>query len=531
MTNERDRRIKQGRFFICRENGEYIKLYRLKKIESGGGNDMLVKEMAQIAADARIVCGKENMQDSEETLVSGLCADTSFLKKGDAFFCIEGKNVDSHELAYIAEERGASVVVCEKELELSVPQIVVNDTRLAMALIAKAFYGNACDRLKIIGIVGTNGKTTTAHMLASVLRRAGKNTGVIGTLGIFYGRKKIAPELTTPDPIFLHSVFADMVACGVEYAVTEVSAHALYYKKDAGISYAACIFTNLSRDHLDFFSSVKEYKRAKAKAFTEERCSVAILNGDDAFAREIGKSRKGAKTLWYALESPADTFAIVTEEGLNGSASVFNLSDMLCRVSLSLLGRHNVYNAMAAASCARFFGIGAEAIENGLKTLKKVDGRMERAGSFRGADIFVDYAHTPDGLEKALSALKTYCKGKLFCVFGCGGNRDEGKREPMGEIAAKKTDFSVITSDNPRFEDPSDIIVAIERGYRRFSEKYVAIPDRKDAVYYALSLLNDGDVLLIAGKGAEDTQEIMGIKHAYNDKTTVKEAVRRLSIG
>ena len=492
---------------------------------------MLLKDLANCVENAKIVCGKQNMQNSENTEIQGLSTHDAFCKDGDLFFCLCGEKTDSHLLAADAIARGAVAVVCERELELPVPQIVVPSSRLAMSLIARAFYGNACDKLKIIGITGTNGKTTTAYMLDSILRRAGKKTGLIGTLGIYYGKKKIAPELTTPDPVFLHSVFADMSACGVEYVVMEVSAHALYYQKTAGITFAACIFTNFSRDHLDFFGSMKDYKETKKKLFLENLQSVAILNGDDPVGREIGKlcAKGKMQTVFYGLETPSESFAIVTAEDLTGCECMLNLSDELCRVSLSLTGKHNVYNALAAATCATALGIQLEAVAGGLRSLSSVNGRLERVASVNGAFVFVDFAHTPDGLEKSLSALKGYTKGKMICVFGCGGNRDRQKRPLMGEIAAKKTDFSILTSDNPRYEDPADIIAEIEKGYRRFSKNYVVIPERKDALSYAIGLLKKGDTLLVAGKGGEDTQEIMGIKYSYNDKTAIKEIVARIT--
>ncbi|MBQ5927297.1 MAG: UDP-N-acetylmuramoyl-L-alanyl-D-glutamate--2,6-diaminopimelate ligase [Clostridia bacterium] len=493
---------------------------------------MKLKELAKALLGAKTVCGNGTMQQAENTEISGLCCHSKDCKKGDLFFCIVGGKADGHRFVEDAIEKGASAVVCQRELDLSVPQIVADDTRTAMGLIASVFYGEPSKRLKIIGVTGTNGKTTVSYMLAEILKKAGKKVGVIGTLGIVYGKKKIAPELTTPDPLFLHGVFADMVQCGVEYAVMEVSAHALYYEKDAGISYSACIFTNFSQDHLDFFSTMEAYQSAKKKLFFNRNAPIVLLNGDDATGREIGRALKKRtdkpKTLYYALDTPSEVFCVVTDEDLSGSECMFNLCDELCRVSLSLSGKHNVYNAMAAASCAYVLGISATAIASGLKALKKVDGRLERLTPFHGAEIFLDFAHTPDGLEQSLKSLKRHCKGKLYCLFGCGGDRDKTKRPLMGEVAAKNADFSILTSDNPRFEEPTDILDDIETGYRRFSTEYIVIPERKDAVEYALTLLGKGDVLLLAGKGGEDTQEYMGIKYAYNDKTTVEEGIQRL---
>lgn len=492
---------------------------------------MLLSEIVGCVEGSRLAEGKGSQ--GEPVRVRGLTADSRFCSPGDLFFCLTGGKTDSHVYAKDAETAGAVAIVCERETEVSVPQIVVPDSRKAMGLIAAAFYGRPADKLKIIGVTGTNGKTTTSYMLASVLRRAGKAVAVVGTLGISYGKKEIAPELTTPDPIFLHKIFADMVKSGVEYVVAEISAHALFYRKDEGISYAACIFTNFTQDHLDFFGTMDAYKAAKKLLFTPEKCPIAVLNGDDPTGREIGESRAESdkdgktRTVYYALETPAEAFAVITSEELRSCGFMLNLSDELRRVTLSTTGKHNVYNALAAAACADALGIRIEAIAGGLNGMQPVKGRLEHVGKFRGADIFVDFAHTPDGLEKSLDALKAHCKGRLVCLFGCGGNRDKTKRPVMGETVARKADFSVLTSDNPRYEDPSEIIAEIEKGYRRFSLRYAVVPERETAIYYALGILKKGDVLLVAGKGGEDYQEIMGIKYAYNDNAVIREALSK----
>ncbi len=484
---------------------------------------MTVKELATCDKTARIVCGEGTMQRSEGKEVLSLTANSLLCEKGSCFFCLTGGKKDGHVYAKEAVEKGATVVVVERELELSVPQIVVENTREAMSKMASRFYGNPAEKLKIIGITGTNGKTTTAWMLASILRKAGKKVGIIGTLGTTYGKKFIAPELTTPDPIFLHETFADMLKSGVEYVVMEVSAHAIFYRKDEGIFYEACIFTNLSQDHLDFFENMKEYKETKKKLFDEKRCPIAILNGDDPVGREFGRKRAG-KTYYYGLETPCEAFAIPTSEELYGSESMLNIEDELCRASLPMGGRFNLYNALAAALCARKLGVAMDSIGEGIKEVK-VAGRMEWVESWNGGDIFVDFAHTPDGLKKLLATAKNVARGKVYCLFGCGGDRDKKKRQTMGETSARYADFSILTSDNPRGEDPMEILMQIEKGARKFSTAYVVIPDRKRATAYAIKLLKKGDVLLVAGKGAEDTQEIMGIKYAYNDKATIEEIV------
>ena len=272
------------------------------------------------------------------------------------------------------------------------------------------------------------------------------------------------------------------------------------------------------------------YKQAKASLFSGEVCPLAILNGDDETCREIAKERDKVydlKTVFYGLYTPADSFAVITGEGLSGTECVLNLSYKLCRVTIRLMGKHNVYNALAAAVCAKCLGVSLGAISSGLLNVTAVEGRLQRVDNFYGAQVFVDFAHTPDGLGKSLDTLRQHCKGRLICLFGCGGNRDKAKRPLMGEIAAKKSDFAILTSDNPRYEDPLDIISDVEKGYRRFSVRYVVVPDRKKAIDYALDFLKKEDILLVAGKGGEKYQEIMGIKYSFNDHDIIKEMLEK----
>ncbi len=462
-----------------------------------------------------------------EREIIGLSADSRKQMQSSLFFCLCGGTSDGHTLAEEAVKKGAVAVVTERELPLDVPQILVGDSRRAIGELSSVFYGEPTKALKVIGITGTNGKTTTSYMLQSILQENGKKTGVIGTLGIAYGGKTLPSKLTTPDPIELQETFAKMLANGVEYVVMEVSAHALFYKKTAGVHFTACIFSNLTQDHLDFFPSMQAYREAKLQLFTSEVCPLAIVNGDEETGRIIEKLRGGiGKTLFYGLNTPADAFAVLTDESLRGTECMLNINDKLCQVSLSLSGRHNVYNALSAAVCASELGVETGAIARGLSKLKGIKGRMERVASYRSAEIFVDFAHTPDGLAKSLETLKGYCKGRIVCLFGCGGNRDRKKRPLMGEVAARGSYFSVLTSDNPRYEDPLDIITEIESGYRRFSSKYVIVPDRARAIEYALDFLREGDILLVAGKGGEDEQEIMGIKYPFNDQDMIEKLLR-----
>ncbi len=463
--------------------------------------------------------------------ISTITANSDEVVGESLYVCLTGGRTDGHAYAPLAVKNGAVAIVAERKLNLPVPQIIVKDTRTAISNLASIFYGEPSERLKIIAVTGTNGKTTTSHMLAAALRAGEKKVGIIGTLGIFYDNKQYPCPLTTPDPIFLQKTLAEMFLRGVEYVVMEVSAHALHYNKTASIRYRACIFTNLSQDHLDFFLTMKCYEQAKSKLFSTNVAPIAILNGDDATGRKFGlkREKEKGKTLYYGLTTPADSFAVITDETLGKTECIFNINDEIARVSLAFTGRYNVYNALAAATCAVELGIPLLDVAKGISALQGVEGRLEHVATYNGAQIFVDFAHTPDGLEKSLTALRLHCKERLICLFGCGGNRDKTKRPIMGATVAKKCDFAILTSDNPRYEDPLDIIGAIEKGYRRFSMKYVVVPERESGISYAIEHLKKGDVLLVAGKGGEDYQEIMGIKYSFNDKDIIKNTIKNKS--
>lgn len=465
----------------------------------------------------------DKITGSADTEIAGLCAVADAVVAGDLFFCYGGTSADGHGFAGKAVKNGAVALVCERELDVGVTQIIVADGRAAMATLARTFYGYADKKLKLIAVTGTNGKTTTTHMLKSIFDKNNSKSGIIGTLGISYGDIFISPELTTPDPLFMHSVFADMLKRGVEYVFMEVSAHALYFDKISGLHFEAGIFTNCTQDHLDFFKDMQTYAECKCKLFESGRCSRAVLNSDDALGAELIGAILGSVS--YGLENPADTFAVNVTEKIDGTSFVINLSDEIYEINLKMPALHNVYNALAAATCAKILGVRIDVIAAGLEALEKVAGRLERVARYNGGEVFVDFAHTPDGLEKSLSALKKLCKGNLYCLFGCGGNRDAAKRPLMGGVASKYADFVIITSDNPRYEDPYEIISQIEEGVKKSGRKYVTVTDREVATEYALNLINADDILLVAGKGGENYQEIMGIKHSYNDNTVIKKLI------
>lgn len=460
------------------------------------------------------------IEGDETTDVKDVTADSNSVGEGSLFICINGGEKDGHRFAAQAEKYGAAAIVCERRLDVSVPQAIVKDSRAAMSLIASNFYGNPEKSLRLVAVTGTNGKTTTTHFITSVLMNAGVKCGLIGTLGTFYAGKFLPPSLTTPDPLVLYKIFAEMERAGVETVVMEVSAHAAYLRKTFGLKFEAAVFTNLTQDHLDFFGDMENYKKAKLDFFRNNECKYVVSNSDDETGREIANIN--GRTLFYGIDNPADVFAIDIKEEDEETSFVLNLFDRVYRVRLALIGKFNVYNALAAATACALLGVSTDKVAEGLYQLKGVEGRLENVYSGRFS-VYIDYAHTPDGLKNALSALRGVVKKRLICVFGCGGNRDEKKRRIMGEISGKYADFTVITSDNPRYEEPMDIIWEIEKGVLAESKSYVIVERREEAIAYALNMAKTGDVVLIAGKGAERYQEVFGIKRPYNDKDTVEE--------
>ena len=448
--------------------------------------------------------------------------DSNFVSEGDLFICISGGNFDGHDFVQQAMYYGASAIVTEKELQISLPQVIVEDSRIAMSVIASNFYGHPDKKLKIIGVTGTNGKTTTTHIIKKILDLSGIKSGIIGTLGAFYGDKFIEPTLTTPDPLTLYKILKDMLEDGVEIVAMEVSAHSLALDKLYGIQFEVAVFTNFTQDHLDYFKSMDEYKRAKLKLFSEFVCKYKVLNADDENYKDFLTASN--ESISYGIFSPSDVFAMDIKDEGDRSKFILNLFDCVYRVELKLKGEFNVYNALAAVTAVSVVGVRVDDAVYGLENISVVSGRMERVYS-NDFSVYVDYAHTPDGLQKALSTLKTP-ENRLVCVFGCGGNRDKTKRKIMGEISGKFADFTIITSDNPRFEEPMDIIYEIEDGIAKVNKNYVAIQDRSQAIEYAINHAKKGDVILVAGKGSENYQDILGIKHVFKDKDIIEEIIR-----
>lgn len=477
-------------------------------------------KLSEIIKDVRY---KEIIGNTDQE-IKDISTDSNAVSKGGLFVCINGENYDGHDFIRQVKEYGGVAAIVERPLDTSLTQIVVDDARVAVSEAAAAFYGHADKKMKIIGVTGTNGKTTTTHLITSILTNAGIKCGLIGTLGIFYGDKFRESALTTPDPLELHKILADMYENGVEAVIMEVSAHAAYLKKVYGVEFAIGVFTNLTQDHLDFFGDMENYKKAKVSFFKNNKCEYAVINSDDETGREIAQTARG-KVLTYGIENPADVFAIDVNETATFTTFVLNLFDCIYDVKLHLIGRYNVYNALAAATACALYGISPEKVSDGVENLKGVSGRLEcvHEGDFT---VYIDYAHTPDGLYKSLSTLKRHAKNRLICMFGCGGNRDKEKRPIMGAISGKIADFTVLTSDNPRYEEPMDILWQIESGIKGETDDYVIVQERADAIRYALGLAERGDIILLAGKGSEKYQEIFGIKRPFCDKDIVEEFFR-----
>ncbi len=457
-----------------------------------------------------------------DTDITGLACDSSKVKPGFLFFCLVGRENDGHTFAADALSRGAAAIVVERRLALDCVQIEVDDTRAAMARAAAAFYGNPSKRLKIIGITGTNGKTTTTYIIKSIIEASGHSCGLIGTNAVEYGDSKIPATLTTPDPIDLQHTLSDMAAAGVEYVVMEVSAHALALKKVDGIVYEVAAFSNFSRDHLDFFGDMKSYAQAKKSFFTPEHARTAVINVDDELGREIISETK-LHTVTYGVDNPSDVFGIDLEMSAYGLSYVINMFDRVGSVKFNLTGRFNMYNTLCAAAVAAALDIPFNAIIAGIRGITKIDGRFNIINTTK-CNVIIDFAHTDDGIANILRAIREFAPARIITVFGCGGNRDKTKRAVMGKIVSQLSDYCFITSDNPRFEPPVDIILQIESGIKEIGRtNYTPIVDRKEAIRAALEMANKDDIVLIAGKGAEQYNDVMGNKQPYNDERYVME--------
>ena len=462
---------------------------------------------------------------SAEAEVTGLVCDSRKVKKGDLYFCLPGLRVDGHNFAKAAEDAGAAALVVERKLPVDLPQVLVEDARAAMSYMAQCFYGYPAGEMHGVGITGTKGKTTTSFLVRAIARHAGHKVGLMGTVCTYIGEEEEPASLTTPDPIDVQSLLRRMKDAGCDFYVMEVSAHALDLRKLVGMKFDQGIFTNFSQDHLDYFGTMETYRRAKEKFFDPFYIGHAVVNADD----EAGKYMLGrVPATTYGVSAPADAYANEIEILESGVSYRLHWKDVVLPLHLHISGIFNVYNSMAAAVACLEMGISPEDVKAGLESVTVVPGRIEPLPTHTPYRVILDYAHSPASLESILKTIRQFTRGRLICVFGCGGGRDKEKRPIMGEISGRLADFSVLTSDNPRLEDPMDILRAIEEGIKRTTGPYVVIENRREAIRYAMQMGQPGDVIVLAGKGHETYQDIGGQKHPFDEKVVVREILAEM---
>lgn len=462
-----------------------------------------------------------------ETPVSGVAYRSGDVREGDAFFCISGFKHDGHAFVGDALARGAAAVVSQRPVDTGgAPRAVVPNTRRALALAAARHFGEPSGALDIVGVTGTNGKTTTAYLLDSILRADGRTTGLIGTVETRVAGERLASARTTPESADLQALFARMAEAGVRGVSMEVSSHALDLHRVDGTRFAVAAFTNLTQDHLDYHHTLEEYWSVKRRLFTEMDVRARVINIDDPAGAELADTLSG---VWTVGRSPraiiratdeiaaalSTTFTLVTPEGER-------------QVVLPLAGAYNVENALVAAGSALALGIALDTVVAGLESAPQVPGRLERIDVGQPFAVFVDYAHTPDSLAKAIAAVRAVTPGRVIVVFGCGGDRDPEKRPLMGVAAGNGADEIVITSDNPRSEDPVGIILQAEDGVRRTTASYTVEVDRRKAIRSAVRLAASGDAVLIAGKGHEDYQIFSDRTVHFDDREVAAEELRTI---
>lgn len=472
--------------------------------------------------------GEVRIIGDQNTEVLNLCIDSRKVAPGDLFICTPGLRMDAHQFAPQAVASGAVALLVDHELELDVPQVVVEDVRLATSYVAAQFHGNPARKMCMIGITGTKGKTTTSFLVKAILEEAGKKVGLIGTVCSMIGEETIPAKLTTPDPVDTQDMLARMVDAGVEYVIMEVSAHALALNRLAGIVFDVGAFSNFSQDHLDFFDSMQSYFDCKMRFFDPAMTRKIVYNVDDDHVA-AGVAQMGREGLRFGIREGSDIYANDIE--INECGTNFLMTwhkHFRISVALKLAGVFNVYNALLAAGICIELGITPEEIRRGLEDVRAVPGRIELLETNTPYRVILDYAHSPDSLENILRAVRQTTKGRMIALFGCGGNRDRAKRPLMGEIAGELADYCILTSDNPRSEDPMEILASIEEGIRGTGCEYVVIENRREAIRHALAMAAPTDVVILAGKGHETYQEIKGVRYPFNEKIVVAELLREI---
>jgi UDP-N-acetylmuramoyl-L-alanyl-D-glutamate--2,6-diaminopimelate ligase len=464
--------------------------------------------------------------------VVGLAYDSRRVTPGVVFIAIPGQNTDGHEFIGAAIDRGAAAVICERAgmLPPRATRIRVPDVREAMACVARSYYEHPSAKLKVLGVTGTNGKTTVAFMIRTILEAAGTNTGLIGTVRYEIGDRVIPAARTTPESLEVQQMMSQMLKANCEACVMEVSSHALDQKRVLGIEFDVAIFTNLTRDHLDYHGTMENYFAAKQKLFTAlergTKKAAAVINIDDAFGARLAGTTKVEVELNFGLRQSARLRATRIEIGADGSRFVVEAPERKFALRLPLIGRHNIYNALAAVGACLALKVDVVKIQAALSKMSAVPGRLERVDCGQPFGVLVDYAHTDDALRNVLTTLRELTKGRLLVAFGCGGNRDAGKRARMGRVAAELADFTLITSDNPRKEDPGKIAAQIEEGFLAVRAEACAIElDRRRAIQQIIGKAEPGDIVLLAGKGHETYQEFDDTVVPFDDRVHAQEAL------
>lgn len=463
-----------------------------------------------------------DIDKKEDREIAGITCDSRRVAEGWAFVCIKGTAVDGHRFAEKAEADGAPVIIAEDDTGCK-NQLMVPSTRKAWAKMCANWFGNPSDRLHLIGVTGTNGKTSTTYMLKSVLEECGYKVGLVGTIQNMIGDRVLPSGHTTPDPYDLQSMFALMVAEGCTYAVMEVSSHALDQDRVGGCTFDAAVFTNLTQDHLDYHKTMENYLEAKKKLF--RMCRKAVVNKDDPWAGKLIEGLTCPIITYSTYQDTADYTAKNIRPRPDGVDFELVGTGAIGRVRLPIPGMFSVYNAMAAATCALALDLPFEQLIDALSHVKGVKGRAEIVPTGRDFTVVIDYAHTPDGIEKICKTMKQCSKGRLVTLFGCGGDRDKTKRPRMGAAAASLSDFLVVTSDNPRTEDPGAIIQDILKGIPENGTPYTVIENRVQAIHWAIANARPGDTILLAGKGHETYQILKEGRIHMDEREIVADAL------
>ncbi len=464
--------------------------------------------------------------DCPDLEITDIAFDSRKVKDGTLFICLRGETVDGHDYALMAQKNGAAAIVCEEKTGSSLPHIIVPDTRIAMSEIASAWFDRPEKKMRFIGITGTNGKTSTAFYVKRILDRLGKKTGMIGTVCNMICDKVLPAEVTTPEPLALFSLLADMVNAGVQYVVMEVSSHSVVQNRIHGIHYDAAVFTNLTQDHLDYHKTMENYKAAKRKLF--DLCDNAVINIDDATGKEYYDSITCNKYSFSTIHNSADFVGKDIKVRPSGVKFQALTLGGIARVGISSPGTFTVYNALGAIGAVCALGFKFSELIPHIMSLGAVDGRAEIISGERPYTVMIDYAHTPDGLENILTSVKQYAGGRIITVFGCGGDRDKTKRPLMAKTVSQYSDIVVVTSDNPRTEDPMAIIKDILPGVTSRGENTFVIENRREAIRHAINIAKDGDVVLLAGKGHEKYQIIGKTKYDFDESAIALSIMEEL---